>query len=99
MVEKEIQEKIALLEKENAAMRDGDICPSCGGEFEAGSFKECGGRIIKEAVQLRQENAAMKRVVEAARGVSDWIQISGGPQHPIVKLNKALAELEKLGVS
>lgn len=31
-----------------SAGKDGDVCPACGSEFENGTFRECGGTILKE---------------------------------------------------
>lgn len=43
--------------------RNGDICPACATEFEDGTFKKCGGTIIKEVTFLRDEITRLKRVI------------------------------------
>jgi hypothetical protein len=44
--------------------QDGDVCPACATEFENGTFNGCGGSIVKEAADLRAENAMMKVALE-----------------------------------
>lgn len=44
-------------------IRKGDICPACATEFEDGTFKKCGGTIIKEVTFLRDEITRLKRVI------------------------------------
>ena len=37
-----------------------DVCPACGSDFEAGTFKLCGDSIVEEVQQLRAKYAEAK---------------------------------------
>lgn len=64
---RDLEWRVEKLEAELAAIREGDICPACATEFEAGTFKKCGGTIIKEVQSLRVENKKQGEVVKQAR--------------------------------
>src|SRR5574343_449048 len=59
-------------------MKDSEICPACGTEWENGTMKMCGNMEKLEVQKLREENARLRSVLEFYASESSWINIGEG---------------------
>lgn len=67
-----VLELLSRLERAEAANRENnDVCPACATEFEGGTFKKCGGRLISEVTQLRSQVERMRTELDAYKMLSE----------------------------